>query len=375
MNNQKMAELFAAVLGCSECSQRGDKTILHDVTFNIPQPGYVGPGYWQKRVLLIGQNPGVSPPRFRAQDEAYAQAGCRLRDNPSPDTLKRYQAVLADIIPTWPVQDNYFPLYECGLDLSDIAYFNVVRCRTRGNRVPSSGMVTACMKAHFTDFVEFLQPRIVVCVGKWAHDRVAGVLEQQGILHTFMNRMRSLSSADRARNRADVVKMVTTAIAGRPVAREAPRPIAKKQNVKKQEKCNMQPQEVPDFWESLVARCPGLTEYQPTKEEERRYLYGPWHNGIHLSFGRRKDGVTVRFNVKRTRAGEAEFRKHEERLQSRLREAGLIELIEDNYKASKTYSSFWVNVPGDWTDVAGRDAFQAELLKHWEIFDHYRHTL
>ena len=207
-NNPKLWHACKEVIECSACADAGDCKILRDDLFNLPQPGYVGVNYESRRVLLLGQNPGVSPERFRQQDQTYAEALAAVADMPGPESMQRLQCVLEDIIPTWPVQNKYFPLDECGLRLSEIAYLNVVRCRTKGNTAPSSTMVANCTERHFTSWLDLLQPRVVVCIGKWAHDRVGRLLDQRGIPHRYMNRMRSLSSAERGENRKDVVACV-----------------------------------------------------------------------------------------------------------------------------------------------------------------------
>ena len=197
---------LARIVTCEECVRRGDRTILRDDTFNLPQPGYVGPEYRRTRVLLVGQNPGVSTPEFRERDEHYAAALRGVRDAPSNGTVTALQDVLEDIVPGWPVA-RHFPLADCGLRLRDIAYCNLVRCRTSGNAGPSTLMVRNCLD-HFGRWLDWLQPAIVVCIGKWAHDRTAEELDRRGIPHAFINRQRNLSAAERQTNRGEVVELV-----------------------------------------------------------------------------------------------------------------------------------------------------------------------
>lgn len=118
--------------------------------------------------------------------------------------------VLLEFVPDWPVSGNYFPLAECGLHLNDIAYFNVVRCRTVNNSVPSANLVRNCLE-HFDRWLDLLQPRVVVFIGKWAHDIAAEKAIRRGIPVTFMNRMRSLSAGERNANRQSVVDLVRRA--------------------------------------------------------------------------------------------------------------------------------------------------------------------
>lgn len=208
----EIAEEFTRIVTCNQCLEAGDTKILRDEDFNPPQPGYVGRNYERTRVLLVGQNPGVSPPRFATQDLTYAHALLAVRNDPSADNINHLQDVLDEIIPTWPVRDKYFPLAECVLQLEDIAYFNLVRCRTKNNTIPSSRMIRTCISAHFVRWLDWLHPQVVICIGKWAHDNTSYLLESRNISHSFMNRMRSLSSKERRKNRDEVVQLVQTAL-------------------------------------------------------------------------------------------------------------------------------------------------------------------
>ena len=124
------------MIRCDHCSHLGFPKLLRDDTFNLPQPGYIGSNYEKTRVLLVGQNPGVSPHRFSAQDSEYADAQVGLRDNVNAKSYGKIKAVLDKIMPTWPVVNNHFPLAECGLSVEDIAYLNAVRCRRSATLPP-----------------------------------------------------------------------------------------------------------------------------------------------------------------------------------------------------------------------------------------------
>jgi hypothetical protein len=198
---------FARVVSCTACSPTHSPGLLRDAQENVPQPGYIGPSYWNHRVLLVGQNPGT-PKTLEAEDRPYTAALRDLRDAPSPVTYERLMTELAAFIPKWPVHGNYFPLVEAGLSLQDIAYFNVVRCRTTKDSKPGTHLVGNCVRLHFGRWLEHLAPRVVVFIGKWASDQAAGEVSRRGITFAFMNRQRSLSSIERARYRESVVRLV-----------------------------------------------------------------------------------------------------------------------------------------------------------------------
>jgi uracil-DNA glycosylase len=203
---------FAQVISCSRCSSVTDRHLLRDEVENVPQPGYVGSNYLHRRVLLVGQNPGT-PKSLSAQDRPYTAALRALRDEPSSSRYDDLEKVLKHFIPQWPVHGNYFPLAECGLTLSDIAYCNVVRCRTSGDKKPGRTTTEQCVAAHFTPWLRLLAPRVIVFIGKWAADHVSGIVSQAGIPSAFMNRQRSLSYQERATNRAEVVALVQSVVA------------------------------------------------------------------------------------------------------------------------------------------------------------------
>ncbi len=201
---------FSAVIGCTKCSSVTSAKLLRDSGENVPQPGFVGSNYAKKRVALAGQNPGICPPRFAARDARYTAALRAVRDVPSAETMATLNKVLLEFVPEWPVAGNYFPLDECHLRLDDIAYFNVVRCRTLNNSIPGSYVVRNCLE-HFERWLDQLQPRVLVFIGKWAHGAAAELATRRNIPTAFMNRERSLSSHERSRNRQDVVELVRRA--------------------------------------------------------------------------------------------------------------------------------------------------------------------
>lgn len=200
---------FAKVIACTKCTHWTATRLLRDDAENVPQPGCIGARYANTRVMLVGQNPGLpNTPALAFADRRYTLALRDLRDSPSDENYANLQDVLSEFIPSWPVHGNYFPLSECGIELDDIAYCNVVRCRTHANAMPGRAMTTNCTSEHFERWLELLNPRAVVFIGKWAHDHGAASVARLGIPFDFMNRQRSLSSAERVANRKRVVALV-----------------------------------------------------------------------------------------------------------------------------------------------------------------------
>ena len=203
-----LPSVFAQVVGCSRCTQAHSSKLLRDSSENVPQPGYVGRNYANTRLLLAGQNPGVCPPRFAERDAEYTRALRAVRDQPDAPTFEHLREVLERFVPSWPIHGSYFPLAECGLRLDEIAYCNVVRCRTLENAPPSSRLASECVSAHFGPWLDLLAPIAVVFLGMWAFRNGVAATAQRGISSSCVNRDRSLTSEQRALNRTEVVAFV-----------------------------------------------------------------------------------------------------------------------------------------------------------------------
>ena len=199
---------FAKVIACNACTAGECRKLLRDDAENIPQPGYIGKNYAEHRVLLVGQNPSVSTGTRVASDRVYTAALRELAQNPTAGKYQALSTIMNGFVPTWPVHGNYFPLAECGLTLQDIAYFNAVRCRTIENTPPSPRQAQKCVGTYFRRWVDLLEPRVVVFIGKWAHEQCRSITDELKIPSAFMNRQRSLSGFERTKNRREVVTLV-----------------------------------------------------------------------------------------------------------------------------------------------------------------------
>lgn len=198
---------FARVVACKRCTLETAPNLLRDDNENVPQPGYIGPQYRKARVLLVGQNPGT-PKSLAIPDRPYTAALRLLRDEPTPQRYRELDAVIRKFIPQWPVHRNHFPLCESGLLLEDIAYCNIVRCRTVIDSKPGKVLSARCICEHFIRWLNLLEPNVVVFVGKWAWEQGRSAVQAKGIPCAYMNRQRSLSPTERKKNRDSVVALV-----------------------------------------------------------------------------------------------------------------------------------------------------------------------
>lgn len=203
----KLHHEFAKVIACERCSLETCANLLRDQGENVAQPGYIGSNYSKSRVLLVGQNPGT-PKSREVLDRPYTAALRALRDEPSHQTYSELCRVLRNFIPHWPVTNNYFPLSESGLTLDEIAYCNIIRCRTESDKKPNRKLAQACIEEHFEHWLNFLQPAVVIFIGKWASEYGQIAVRSRGIPFAHMNRQRNLSSSERFANRSEVVALV-----------------------------------------------------------------------------------------------------------------------------------------------------------------------
>ena len=210
---QKIIAEFSNVIGCERCSAAD---VQRDAFFNLPQPGFIGKNYAAHKVIFIGQNPGTSPDHFAAEDKLYADLLLKLRQEQDSAAYSELYEFLQDFMQKWQVNKSYFPLDECGLRLEDIAYFNLVRCRTRGNAVPIRNVTSTCMN-HFLNWIKILSPAVIVCIGKNPYDGISQELEKRGIPCYFINRAHNRSNSERQINRNNAGNFVKNVLSSKPV--------------------------------------------------------------------------------------------------------------------------------------------------------------
>ena len=210
INQDAIIQLFSDVVLCNQCNPEKNSNLLKHNEKNVPQPGYIGKNYEQHRVLLIGRNPGECPsnPIIEARDLSYMKALLNLSEQQTNQAYQELYNTILNNIPQWPIVQNYFPLKECGLDLPDIAFCNVVRCRTKDNVSPSASQVQICKEHHLIKFIDTIEPKVIVCIGKWAYDRIKGLSSIQSIPKTYINMDKSLNAKARQTDKERAGKIV-----------------------------------------------------------------------------------------------------------------------------------------------------------------------
>lgn len=131
-----MFELSRLIRLCHRC----------DDVIRVPQPGY-----WKGEILFIFQNPAVPRPN-KWQDNV-------LRDIKS-------SAVDVNIAYKSTLQNSRLGTFINDLELKwdDISISNIVKCPTKGNKLPSYQCIENCKK-YIVEQIAILKPKLVILCG------------------------------------------------------------------------------------------------------------------------------------------------------------------------------------------------------------------
>lgn len=206
---------FLRVISCTHCTPAIDRNLLRDNERNVPHPGYIGPRYNESGVLLVGRNPAMPDDRLAEAEHQYTAALHALRDAPTQRYHKLIDFLLNDFIPRTRTY-RHFPLEEICLSLQDIAFCNIVRCRTNNNP-PNESLTERCVNKHFVRWLDLLEPRVVVFIGKWALDHGKKLVDSKGIPCDFINCRRNLTNAEVRENKAQVGAFVKRHLVSRSI--------------------------------------------------------------------------------------------------------------------------------------------------------------
>lgn len=198
---------FCDVVACKRCTNHDSKNLLRDDRKNIPQPGFVDKNYEKYRILFVGQNPGIPSTDDRScKDQKYTQSIRELAKEWNVESYQNFYQLTIDFMGDWPIYKRHFQFHEVGLTLDDIAYCNVVRCRTKNNAALSKTLIHNCSE-HFRASIETLKPRLIIFIGKAAYKAALDQLPDT-VKSEYINRQRSLSNIERNENRQRVVDLI-----------------------------------------------------------------------------------------------------------------------------------------------------------------------
>ena len=150
-------------VSCSVCFDGGS---LRRSFVDLPQPRYVGPGYWDSgwKVAFLMLNPGAGTAEPR---------NCEWR---AP--LHKFRREEASLTKVFEVQRRHMPYWSGGrlirfvqahgLDMDELALVNMAWCATKDNKYPSR-MLSTCLANHTLEWLRVLAPNTIILSGTATH--------------------------------------------------------------------------------------------------------------------------------------------------------------------------------------------------------------
>ncbi|HEY5347226.1 MAG TPA: hypothetical protein VIJ72_03465 [Rhizomicrobium sp.] len=176
------------------------ETIANDD--RIPQVGFIGDNYDERRILVVGINPGNGPSNFRSpSDAAMFLPLYRFVETPSHETYAEAMAAQMTAFPSWLASQELGPKLDLeGVTTNDIAYINASPYRA-GNGTANDVFRTVRRKktaaAKWVGPMLFaLRPAIVIAHGVEAA-RIINYADR-AILPLIFNRVRIKAQRDAA---------------------------------------------------------------------------------------------------------------------------------------------------------------------------------
>lgn len=172
----KYSELAWDVLKCKRCE--GNKCKELGISYekidyhNLPL--IVGRNYSKskKRVCIIAQNPGESTKQSIDEEQTHLQKFYRSEKN------KDYEAFCEFMVKErfsgvkkWKLFDNFHVLTNLDILPSQIAFTNVVKCRTTDNNGLGQPLIRKC-SYHLENEIKALEPKFVITLGAPARDEI-----------------------------------------------------------------------------------------------------------------------------------------------------------------------------------------------------------
>jgi len=141
----------------------------HDL---VPQFGFVGDRYKEKRVLILGINPGNGP-----RDDVPTPADARMlpaleafANAPTPERFARASSAYMAECQRWPVWTRHCKevLGSGGLSFDQIAYSNCLPWRTDSESRFANEIALRATELYVEPLIAELKPKIVIALGKRA---------------------------------------------------------------------------------------------------------------------------------------------------------------------------------------------------------------
>ncbi len=161
---EELEKLAKGVVFCSACFEDGK---LHKSYVDLPQPRYIGPGYWSvsNRIAFVMLNPGAG--KADCRNAELKQHIERFKN--SEESLQEVFSGQRQHMPYWSGGKLISFIEKHGLKVDDLALVNIAWCATQKNKYPK-WMLRKCFKLHTSVWLKNLKPNTVILSGTASHD-------------------------------------------------------------------------------------------------------------------------------------------------------------------------------------------------------------
>jgi hypothetical protein len=177
MSNPKIlraefAELWHSILNSDPKSLFGPDAALlrhHKEDDWIAQPGYVGKKYKRGGLLFVGMNPGgTTIGEVSKDDQKQLALLTALRESSQRNRLAAFEELTSELsrsMKRWAIYQAVERILESlDMSFSEVAYINLVKWRTKEERV-SSRLLRKSWYAHAAPQIKLLQPGGTISLG------------------------------------------------------------------------------------------------------------------------------------------------------------------------------------------------------------------
>lgn len=178
---QKVVELGrAAFFGATDADIPLGRSPLLQLHDRVPQFGFVGTRYLEKRVLLVGINPGNGPTNDLPTkgDARMMPALMQFSENPTSENFRSASLAYQEECQAWPIWKRHCNevLGPGRLLFDEIAYSNCLPWRTESRSAFDVSVAQRAARFYVQPLLAELVPRVVIAMGK----RAGSILELTG---------------------------------------------------------------------------------------------------------------------------------------------------------------------------------------------------
>ena len=203
---KRLEPLAKKAVDCSACFE-DDK--LQRSFVDLPQPRYIGAGYWSSsnKVAFVMLNPGAGQHDWRNAD--WKQHIERFQSD--HESLEDLFLAQRRHMPHWSSGKLMRFIEQHGLQVDDLALVNIAWCATESNKYPNC-MLNKCYRLHTSEWIEVLDPNTIILSGTASHkfeEEMATLIPHACVLTTYHYAHRP-SHAAKAKARAKEIADILT---------------------------------------------------------------------------------------------------------------------------------------------------------------------